>query len=228
MKRPTRIITIRLGFVNAYLLQQDSSAVLIDTGYRGSAGIIRRKAARHGVSREMIRLIILTHGHLDHAGSAAALREWCGAPVAVHTHDVEMVLHGINGELCPTGWQGRVIEKSGRLFSSGSRGFTPDIILTGEERLQPFGIEADVLHTPGHTAGSLCVLTNDNRLIIGDLLLKRARRVSQPFFLQNQNAWLESLRRVSQLSVGQFYAAHFGAFDRAAFGRGLQEIGLDG
>ena len=86
MTRP-RIIPIPvlpLGMVNAFLLVAPGGAVLVDAGLPGSAKKIRRALAATGLTLEDLKLIVVTHGHIDHAGEAKVLRDLSGAPILMH------------------------------------------------------------------------------------------------------------------------------------------------
>src|SRR3954466_11506653 len=67
-----------------HVLVADGEAVLLDTGFPGDAPRIRRTMAEIGVGPKDVRAILLTHGHIDHAGNAAELRDWTGAPIYAH------------------------------------------------------------------------------------------------------------------------------------------------
>jgi len=91
---PTEITPIHLGMVNAYLVRGPSGYIVVDTGTPGSAGLILETMTVRGLSPEGLRLILITHGHVDHFGSAAELREKTGAPVAVHQDDAVALRQG--------------------------------------------------------------------------------------------------------------------------------------
>jgi hydroxyacylglutathione hydrolase len=91
--KPVQIIPVKLSMVNTYIVKQDG-AILIDTGIPGSETAILDAMGKAGIAGRDLRLIIVTHGHGDHAGSAARLREVTGAKVAVHEKDAEMLRTG--------------------------------------------------------------------------------------------------------------------------------------
>ena len=134
----------------------------MDTGNPGKADRILARLAKHGVAPSDVRLILLTHGHVDHFGSTAELRERTGAPVAIHALDAEAVRQGIHqpGSLHPTS---QLIDLLMRiplpLFPDRAPAFDPDVAFEGEWRLDEYtstplsagGVAGRVIHTPGHT-----------------------------------------------------------------------------
>src|SRR3954466_3594087 len=67
-----------------HVLINADGVVLLDTGFPGDAGRIRRVMEQAGVGMRDVRAILLTHGHIDHAGNAAELKAWTGAPIYAH------------------------------------------------------------------------------------------------------------------------------------------------
>jgi len=81
---PPGVYPIRGVMSVCHLLVEGRDAWLIDTGLVGEPALIRGKLRRLGLAPDAIRGILLTHGHLDHAGNLAALKEWTGARVYGH------------------------------------------------------------------------------------------------------------------------------------------------
>ncbi|MDD2603259.1 MAG: MBL fold metallo-hydrolase [Desulfobacteraceae bacterium] len=166
---------IRLGITNCYLMGHPRRWVLVDAGCRGRQGTFFRRLKRLGIGPGDIRLIVVTHVHFDHVGSLAAIRERCGCPVAVHAAEAPLLKAG--RIVLPPGTG----EFSRRLIAFGQRHppmvaslyrfdpVIPEIIVEHELDLRGYGVEARVLHTPGHTAGSLTVLTASGHAAVGDL-----------------------------------------------------------
>lgn len=177
------VIQINAGsFTNVFLIRGRTGCVLVDTGDPGKAGLILKRLAAHGVAPEDIRLILITHGHIDHFGSAAALRERTGAPVAIHALDTEAVRQGIHlpGSFNPTHWLVTLAMRiSGVAGGDRAPAFELDVVFEDERRLDEYtsaslsasGVAGRVIHTPGHTPGSVSVLLDSGEAIVGDLVM---------------------------------------------------------
>ena len=81
---PATIHRIRVGETNCYLVRSAGGTILVDPGPPGSAPAIAAGAAAAGVAPGDVRLILVTHGHLDHYGAAGDAQAWCGASIAAH------------------------------------------------------------------------------------------------------------------------------------------------
>src|SRR4051794_11583536 len=95
-----QIIPIPLGITKAFLVKEDG-AILIDTGCPNDEQRIVAALAKEKVGPADLRLILHTHGHYDHCGSTAKLKEWTAAPVAIHRRDVHLLTTGRNDPLKP-------------------------------------------------------------------------------------------------------------------------------
>lgn len=161
------IETVRLGLSNVHLLMGER-VVVVDSGVPGSADVILRRLVRLGRGPRDVSLVVLTHGHADHAGDGAALARAAGAPVALHGADWGMVQAGKNHRLAPQGLTARMLLP---IVDKPFPAFTPDIDLAGGLDLGAFGVDRMVEPVGGHTAGSVVVWTDDRRRVIaGDLL----------------------------------------------------------
>jgi hydroxyacylglutathione hydrolase len=202
--------------VNCYLLPAGDGFVLIDTGLATKRDALESALAGAGCTPGRLRLVVLTHGDVDHAGNAAYLRTKYGAPIAMHAGDKGMVERG------DTRWNrkakpdfvtvtGRFIVVAGTLMERFRRSgsfevFEPDLLVEDGFDLGEYGLDARVLHLPGHSKGSIGVLTADGALFCGDLLYNW-RRLSTPivYDLADQTASLEKLR---DARVATIYPGH--------------------
>jgi glyoxylase-like metal-dependent hydrolase (beta-lactamase superfamily II) len=145
---------------------------LVDTGYKGGASRILREVRRLGYAPSDIASIIITHHHADHVGNLAALKSLTPARAVAHAADVPFISGRVPrpGPVNPR-WLKRALAPFRRLWTA-----TPaevDILVDdGDELPAPEG--ARVLHTPGHTPGSICLFWERERVVIaGDLLNNR-------------------------------------------------------
>lgn len=136
---------------NSYLLVSDGAALVVDPSV--SAEAILRIAKEQNAE---IEGILLTHGHFDHILSLDVLRKKLSIPAALHGHDAVMLTDGRKNAFYDFFGKERVFGAAEQLLSEG------DTISLGGETIT-------VLHTPGHTGGSVCYLC-DNALITGDTL----------------------------------------------------------
>ncbi|MGH2453832.1 MAG: MBL fold metallo-hydrolase [bacterium] len=232
-----RIVRISLptpfpvGPVNAYLLP-DPPVTLVDAGPKTEeAGVtLRRGIAEAGVPLASLRRIILTHGHLDHFGGAAGLATETGAEVYAHPDDgpkfsgflaiagllpALLQRHGVPDPLIPA-----VVDAytSGRRLADPLPSFHP---LMGGDRIEAGGVEWEILHTPGHAAGHICLRRGDF-LIAGDVLLEEI--TPNPLVEYGDDGTriptlpllLTSLHRLGALNPAEIFPGHGAPFGPAA------------
>ena len=89
--------------------------------------------------------MLLTHAHFDHIGAAAALQRE-GAQIVLHRDDVKLI---------------KSFQNLSVLAGVKVEHFTPDVTVAGGETLDVAGVSVKVIHTPGHTAGSVCYVAGD-------------------------------------------------------------------
>ncbi|MEM8865246.1 MAG: MBL fold metallo-hydrolase [Planctomycetota bacterium] len=213
------IYPLRLRLSTAFLVIGERP-VLVDAGSPGEADKIVRAMAKYHVSPGDLSLILLTHAHTDHAGSAKELRQRSGAPVALHPADGEMLRRGTMGRLNPLRPRHRLLEL---YVNKPFDGFEADVDLHDGQRLVEYGLAAEVVETPGHSAGSVSVVLDrpaPNELcdaLIGDLLiggflggLIDPRRPRLPYFAEDYGQILDSVATVADKAGGHYYCGHGG------------------
>ncbi|MFI7547418.1 MBL fold metallo-hydrolase [Actinoplanes sp. NPDC049599] len=219
--------------INAYLLL-GRRPILVDAGIPGSGHRIVDGIAAHGVDPADLALIVLTHAHIDHFGAAAHVREVTGAPIAAHRADLEPYRAGRAREpYLPTGPFGALLSRLPALHRT-THAVEPDLVLDGPQRLDDLGVAARIMPTPGHTAGSVSVLTDDGDLVAGDLIASSflgaiTGRPANPPFHDDPAANLASLRAMLDLNPGSLHVGHGGRLDpgRVARWAGREQRRLD-
>jgi glyoxylase-like metal-dependent hydrolase (beta-lactamase superfamily II) len=203
--------------VNAFLVRSESGCVLVDTGIPCSEGKNARVLVRHGLFFQDIKLVIVTHAHTDHAGSAARLRQLSGAPILAHQDDVEFYSRKEPMRYCPTGWFGRIFIKT-PLPHEPYEGFVPDIMINKGDALNllDFGIEGIVRHKAGHTPGSIALELASRDALVGDLVASGillggilfTGRAMRPPFEDDPRTVARELTRMVRGGAKRFYMGH--------------------
>ena len=207
MKTPKVIIhPLPLRISSAYLIESPNGLVLIDSGIPGEEKKIWERVQRTGKD---LKLIFLTHAHFDHFGSAAALRRLSGAPVAIHQADADALSRGETPIPLVKG-HGVIMQFILPLveISFHPEKIRADILLNDSDLLTEFGIEAKFLHTPGHTAGSGCLVL-DGLVFIGDLASSQRKIHLQSLYANNWQELKNSFGKLIEFPAETvFYPGH--------------------
>lgn len=209
---------------NCYLLRGEKT-VLVDSGAPGDAPRILSALKQHRIPPRDVRLIVLTHGHSDHAGSAAELRERLQCPIALHAADAVLARTGNSGVLAVHTALGRVIRP---FVNEPFQPFEPDIEFREALSLEAYGIKGAVVPTPGHTSGSSSVVLAAGEAIIGDVLrgsLLWPNRARPHFFCNDPEQNARSIARLARQGLLRCHPGHFGSFPGSELGRYLTTDG---
>ena len=200
------IKTIILGgfSANCYLLKTDRGFVLIDTGRKSKRSKLEQELSIAGCKPGNLDLIILTHGDFDHTGNCAYLREKYHTKIAMHHYDSGMVEYGDMFWNRKTGnW---ILKKFVNLFFKITK-FKPDYTIDEKSDLSKYGLDAKVLYLPGHSKGSIGILTDSGELFCGDLFTNR-KKPEPNSMVDNLNELNESINKIKGLKIKMVYPGH--------------------
>jgi glyoxylase-like metal-dependent hydrolase (beta-lactamase superfamily II) len=220
-----------------HLLVEGRRAWLLDTGMAGEPVLLRRLMRRLGLAPDSIEGILLTHGHLDHAGNLAQLKEWTGARVYGHPAEQSHV----DGQYPYEGkarWCGRLEGLGRRAFHYRSARIDEPL---GDGDVLPFWGGLRVVHLPGHTDGHCGFYSEKHDLLFsGDLFASYfySTHLSPPIFTSRPEQLAGSLRKALELDPrwmvpnhydfpdGELHKRRYVKLCRRAFERGL-EMGIE-
>ncbi len=175
--QPIEVVDVGSGYVSVYAVQGAEGVVLVDAHNPGREGRIVDSLERVGIDPDRVTLVLLTHVHPDHAGSAAALRELLDVPIAVGAGDVDLARTGRIERFPHTGRRGRLIAPFlGRRWAP----FDADVVVEGVLDLAPYGVDGQARVVGGHTPGSLVVELPGGSVLTGDLIRGRLERRGVP------------------------------------------------
>jgi glyoxylase-like metal-dependent hydrolase (beta-lactamase superfamily II) len=203
----TKISVVKLGGSNSYLLYGTSGIILVDAGIKGSKAKLKRALEKEKTLPHDIKLIVVTHGHYDHVQGLNEIREFTQAPILVHERELEnrniknqstlvyRMIVGLMGKVTPEGESEHIIN--------------PEIKMQGEELdLGEYGVQAKIMHTPGHSPGSISIVTEDGQCVAGDTLFNIFPGSLYPIIVTDRERLAESYKKLEKEDCGIFYPGH--------------------
>jgi hydroxyacylglutathione hydrolase len=204
---------ITLGVDNCYIIQGEGT-IMIDGGAPKQAKRFMEALKSLAIKPGDIQLIVITHGHWDHIGSAKEIKEITGAPIALHRHEKDWLEKSL--QPLPTG-----VTVWGRIFVKIMAMFMPlvhvpatnvNMVLSDEEfSLNGYGIPGNIIYTPGHSMGSVSVLLETGDAFVGDLAMSGfPLRLSSglPIFADDMQEVRKSWKSLLDKGAKTVYPAH--------------------
>ena len=208
---------IELGGVAGFLLEAGDGFVLVDTGFAKRRARLEASLMQAGCIPGRLSLILLTHGDVDHTGNARYLRDTYGAPIAIHAAEVPVLSTGDQ-----TANRGKTPDKYGFFFRilglfdrpDGFETFEPNLLVDESTDLAPYGLDARILHLPGHSRGSIGLVLATGDAICGDLLVSFPRPRLH-FLIDDLAAARSSVEKLRQVRAGMIHPSHGRPFPAA-------------
>ena len=209
-----QVDTIELGIGHSYVIK-DEGAIIVDSGDTNKAKEFIEGVKKTSSNPEDIKLIVITHGHFDHIGTAAELKEITNAKIAMHEKEKEWLEKGLKP--LPPGlsiW-GSFLCVLMKAFFTPFRTIKPtkvDVVLDNNEfSLADYGIAGKVIYTPGHSSGSVSVILETGEAFVGDLAmnaLPMTFRPGPPVFGDNMDMIKNSWKTLLNQGAKKVYPGH--------------------
>jgi hydroxyacylglutathione hydrolase len=184
---------------NAYLVEDKGKLILIDTGTPGNEKKITDEIQKIGYKLTDVSTIVLTHWHVDHVGSLKKMKELTNAKVAVHEADADFVAGT------------KPLPKSDNLIVRlylaviKAKPVDVDLILRDGDKVG----RLIVIHTPGHSEGSIALLDSErNTVFVGDTLVTKNGAIKLPPLVLDQAKERTSIEKLSTFNFNIMLSGH--------------------
>ena len=179
---------------HAYLVRGTRRIALVDTGLPGTTGHLVAGLATLGLTPADIDLVVLTHEHVDHAGGAAFFAG--SSLIAAHAQAASKLVLADEFSLM------------NKLFDEAVQPFEVDILVAEGSVIDLGGLRLDVIHTPGHCSGSICLYEPSRRLLLSADTIMANGVVGGVLVSGNISDYIASLDRLSRLKVERLLPGH--------------------
>jgi hydroxyacylglutathione hydrolase len=211
-----KVVRLLAGRSNVFYVEGSGKNILIDTspGYRWN--ILEKRLAEHGIKN--IDYLILTHTHFDHAANARRIKEKFNAMVIVHKDETNYLASGEN--ILPVGTNPfsrllvRLLAKQFVAIAKYDQ-CQPDITVDTITDLKDAGLRLKIIHTPGHTTGSVSVIVDDEIALTGDAMFGIFFRSIYPPFASDTVQMIESWGKLLKTNAKIFLPSHGSANQRS-------------
>jgi glyoxylase-like metal-dependent hydrolase (beta-lactamase superfamily II) len=205
----SRVIRILSGRSNSYIVKSGLVNLLVDTGDKTSYNKLIKGLT--SLNCFTLDYIVLTHSHFDHCANTALLVQRYGCKVILSKIESPMVSEGITpipkGTLSVT----KILSALGRKFESSFASytpFTPDIEVEECYDLSIHGVNIKIIHTPGHSAGSLSILVDKEIALVGDAMFGVFPGSILPPFADDTKQLFKSWQKLLDSGCTSFLPGH--------------------
>lgn len=203
MREYDNICVKRFVYFNLYVIKGKTGDILIDTGFIGI-----KRSLKKWLDNFNIRLVILTHAHVDHVWNACSIKEWYGCDIAIGKSDIVNLDNSLiksKALFKKYEWWTKLMNLGMKMFKF--RDFDIDMMLRDKQVINRYGIKLKIVSLPGHTTGAIGVLYN-NYLFLGDALVYRGKYPSLAFQNQDTDLAYETLKKIININPEMIFLGH--------------------
>jgi hydroxyacylglutathione hydrolase len=209
---------VTFGHANVFFIRTRDGHILVDAGMPGDPGKLDDVFATVGVDPSTIGLIVVTHGHMDHMGLTAYAKEITGAEVLCHQSLSGRLARGEIEDSVSQNIMGSFINfMAGIQEVTGGgdiEGVQADILVNDSFDLSEYGLSGKVIHTPGHSQGSLSIVLDNGETLIGDMVRDEGDgEIGPGMFYEDKEALVASLEEVVLFDSRTIYLSHGNTVD---------------
>lgn len=216
----SKVFQYECGMSNGFFIF-DKAVVAVDSGCLEGEEVFLDVCKKAGIKPTDIKLIIVTHGHVDHFYNVPAMKKLSGAPVMCHKNAADFLNKGLDPDVMGRTSEGKEIIR--RQEAEGNpTDHTPvvkvDYEIEGDYDLTPWGVSGKLIYTPGHSRGCMSVVLDTREAIVGDIIVKTPLTglPGLAFLSYGEDTNEELYASVRKLldCADKFYSGHGGPFDR--------------
>ena len=193
----------RFLYFNLYVIKGNDGDILIDTGF-----LCMKRRIKRWLDKFNIKLIVLTHAHIDHIWNASYIKKMYNCDIAISENDVKNIDNSIINSI-PSNKKHRLWTKvmNFGMKKLNAPKFKVDMLLRDNQVIDKYGIKLKTVSLEGHTNGSMGFLYN-KFLFVGDALVNRKRRMQIAYQNQDNEKAKKSYKKILDLNPDIIFLGH--------------------
>lgn len=200
---------------HGFLISDGIKNILVDTGRAKDRRQLFLALESHHV--KALQALFITHAHYDHVQNAAEVKRRYGAPVIIHSEERMNLCAGKSSAIKGAMPFTRLLTNTFDEYIE--RGYRyepvePDIVFNEQYEIPDFGCDLRIIHTPGHTRGSSCMIIDGGIVLAGDTVFHIFRNSVFPPFAEDPVSLMQSWKLLLDTGCNIFLPAHGGAISR--------------
>lgn len=210
-KSGQKIFQILSGRCNSFLLSSGDRYILIDTGRENKWNSLKRRLVEIQLNENCLSALILTHTHFDHAENAYRIKEIYKTNLIVHKSEADFISSGTNPVIRGTNLITKFITRMvGTRILQFVKYKPVDYDITVEDKydLSKLGFNAYIIHTPGHSIGSISIIIDNEIAIVGDAMFGVFKNSVFPPYAEQPEIMIRSWKKLLDTGCSLFIPAH--------------------